>query len=103
MPTGRIRKRIDRFTLRGWTYPFHELRDQGRLNAVISAMIADPGKPQLLRLEGRRAPVEIRPGDLEIILPQIDWVVPGALAKADATLTPNEGSADTPTARPRTN
>lgn len=91
----RTRARTDRFTLRGWTMPFHELRDQGRLNAVISAMIAEPGKAQLLRLEGRRDPVEIRPGDLEIILPQIDWVVPGALAKAEAAVveTPTEESA----------
>jgi hypothetical protein len=86
MQMNRTRERTDRFVLRGWTIPFHELADQGRM----AALVADTDEIQWLRLKAWKEPIEIRPGDLEIIFPQIGWPMPGkrrAAAEAPASAT----------------
>jgi hypothetical protein len=79
MSMNRTRVRHDRFTLRGWVWPFHELRDQG----VMASLVPESDEPRLVYLWGRRdEPVEIRKGDVAIIYPQIGWPLPGNLAPA---------------------
>lgn len=72
MRTGRLRARHDRFELRGWTYAFHHLRDAG----PFSRLETDTDEVQALVLHSGQT-VEIHPGDLEIICPQIGYPVPG--------------------------
>lgn len=74
MSRSRTRVRYDRFELRGWVYPFHEIRDQGKM----AALVPETEEPRLLYLFGRAEPVEIRKGDIALIYPQIGWPVPGA-------------------------
>lgn len=78
MTMGRTRPRTDRFTLRGWEYPFHELRDQGKM----AALVPETDEVRWLKLFGRVEPVEIRRGDVAIIYPQIGWPLPPGIQAA---------------------
>lgn len=71
MTRNRTRVRTDRFVLRGHWYPFHVLRDQGRMAALV------PESPNVryVTLESTHT-VEIRPGDIRIIFPQIGYPMP---------------------------
>lgn len=71
----RTRARTDRFELRGWVYPFHEIRDQGKM----AALVPETDEPRELYLFGRAEPVEIRKGDIAIIYPQIGWPLPASM------------------------
>lgn len=65
---NRIRKRDDRFTLRGWVYPFHRLVD----GPVLARLDPDSSQVQWLPLHGRKdEPVEVRPGDVQSITKQV--------------------------------
>lgn len=81
MTMPRTRVRYDRFVLRGWTYPFHELRDQGKM----AALVPETDEVRWLKLFGREEPVEIRRGDVAIIYPQIGWPLPPGVSQAPAT------------------
>lgn len=71
--------RHDRFMLRGWEYAFHELRDQGKM----AALVPETDEPRMVKLFSGQE-VEIRKGDVAIIYPQIGWPLPGNLAPAAA-------------------
>lgn len=75
MTMGRTRVRHDRFTLRGWDYAFHELRDQGKM----AALVPETDEPRTLKLFSGQE-VEIRKGDVALIYPQIGWPLPGNTA-----------------------
>ncbi len=77
MTMGRTRVRHDRFTLRGWDYAFHELRDQGKM----AALVPETDEPRTLKLFSGQE-VEIRKGDVALIYPQIGWPLPGNTAPA---------------------
>lgn len=79
---NRLKPRYDRFTLRGWTYPFHQIRDQGKL----AALVPESDEPRTIVLWSGHE-VEIRKGDVALIYPQINWPVPGAVANAAAVST----------------
>ena len=72
MQMNRTRVRRDRFDLRGWTYPFHELRD----GATFARLETQTDDVQVWTLRTGQE-VEIRPGDIELIAPQIGMPVPG--------------------------
>lgn len=72
MQMSRTRVRRDRFELRGWTYPFHDLRD----GATFARLEADTDETQEWTLRSGQV-VEIRPGDIAIIAPQIGMPIPG--------------------------
>ena len=72
MEMSRTRVRRDRFDLRGWTYPFHELRD----GATFARLEANTDDTQEWTLRSGQV-VEVRPGDIAIIAPQIGMPVPG--------------------------
>ena len=72
MQMSRTRVRRDRFDLRGWTYPFHELRD----GATFARLEADTDDTQEWTLRSGQL-VEVRPGDIAIIAPQIGMPIPG--------------------------
>jgi hypothetical protein len=67
MQMDRTRKRTDRFELRGWTYPFN----RGVDGAVLSRLDPDSAETQWLPLRGRKDPVEVRPGDVQLISKQV--------------------------------
>lgn len=83
MSMSRTRVRHDRFTLRGWEYAFHELRDQGKM----AALVPETDEPRTLKLFSGRE-VEIRKGDVAIIYPQIGWPLPGGITPAPVATTP---------------
>lgn len=70
MTRNRTRVRHDRFILRGWTYPYH-WRDQGKM----SALVPESANTREITLESGHV-VEIRPGDVRIIYPQIGYPMP---------------------------
>jgi len=72
MEMSRTRVRRDRFDLRGWTYPFHELRD----GATFARLEANTDDTQEWTLRSGQV-VEVRPGDIALIAPQIGMPVPG--------------------------
>ena len=72
MQMSRTRVRRDRFELRGWTYPFNELRD----GATFARLETNTDETQEWTLRSGQV-VEIRPGDIETISPQIGMPVPG--------------------------
>jgi hypothetical protein len=72
MQMSRTRVRRDRFDLRGWTYPFNELRD----GATFARLEADTDETQEWTLRSGQV-VEVRPGDIAIIAPQIGMPIPG--------------------------
>lgn len=72
MQMNRTRVRRDRFALRGWTYPFHELRD----GATFARLETDTDEAQQWELRSGQV-VEILPGDVETIAPQVGMPVPG--------------------------
>jgi hypothetical protein len=72
MQMDRTRVRRDRFDLRGWTYPFHELRD----GATFARLEANTDDTQDWTLRSGQV-VEVRPGDIALIAPQIGMPVPG--------------------------
>lgn len=72
MEMSRTRVRRDRFDLRGWTYPFNELRD----GATFARLEANTDDTQEWTLRSGQI-VEVRPGDIAIIAPQIGMPVPG--------------------------
>jgi hypothetical protein len=72
MQMSRTRVRRDRFELRGWTYPFNELRD----GATFARLEADTDDTQEWTLRSGQV-VEVRPGDIAIIAPQIGMPIPG--------------------------
>lgn len=72
MEMSRTRVRRDRFDLRGWTYPFNELRD----GATFARLEANTDDTQEWTLRSGQV-VEVRPGDIAIIAPQIGMPVPG--------------------------
>jgi hypothetical protein len=72
MQMDRTRVRRDRFDLRGWTYPFHELRD----GATFARLEANTDDTQEWTLRSGQV-VEVRPGDIALIAPQIGMPVPG--------------------------
>lgn len=72
MQMSRTRVRRDRFDLRGWTYPFSELRD----GATFARLEADTDETQEWTLRSGHV-VEVRPGDIAIIAPQIGMPIPG--------------------------
>jgi hypothetical protein len=72
MQMSRTRVRRDRFDLRGWTYPFNELRD----GATFARLEADTDDTQEWTLRSGQV-VEVRPGDIAIIAPQIGMPIPG--------------------------
>lgn len=79
MTMQRTRARTDRFTLRGWTYAYHQLRDQG----LMACLVPESDEPRLITLRSGQQ-VEIRKGDVAIIYPQIGWPVPpGAAPPSD--------------------
>lgn len=79
MSMNRTRARTDRFELRGWVYPFHQLRDQG----LMAMLVPETDEPRTIKMFSGRE-VEIRKGDVAIIYPQIGWPLPGNLAPAAA-------------------
>lgn len=85
MTMDRTRARQDRFELRGWTYAFHELRDQGKM----ASLVPETDEPRNLKLWSGQE-VEIRKGDVAIIYPQIGWPLPGNLVQAPAPPPPTE-------------
>jgi hypothetical protein len=72
MQMSRTRVRRDRFDLRGWTYPFNELRD----GATFARLEADTDDTQEWTLRSGQV-VEVRPGDIALIAPQIGMPIPG--------------------------
>jgi hypothetical protein len=72
MQMSRTRVRRDRFDLRGWTYPFNELRD----GATFARLEADTDETQEWTLRSGHV-VEVRPGDIAIIAPQVGMPIPG--------------------------
>lgn len=72
MQMNRTRIRRDRFDLRGWTYPFNEVRD----GATFARLETDTDETQQWELRTGQV-VEIRPGDIEAIAPQIGMPIPG--------------------------
>lgn len=92
----RTRVRRDRFELRGWVYSFHELRDQGRL----AALLPETDEPRKVTLYSGQT-FEYRKGDAAIIFPQIGWPLPGAEAEGrpvpaslETALTATEAAKD---------
>lgn len=81
----RTRKRTDRFELRTWTYAYNELRDQGKM----AALVPEVPWPRKIILDSKQE-VEIRPGDVAIIYPQIGFPdpAPSQLLPADTPLQP---------------
>lgn len=80
MTMPRTRERNDRFELRGWTYAYHQLRDQG----LMACLVPESDEPRVIKLFSKQE-VEIRKGDVAIIYPQIGWPVPpGVAAPSDA-------------------
>lgn len=71
MQMNRTRVRRDRFDLRGWTYPFSPVRD----GAAFARLETDTDETQIWTLRSGQD-VEIRPGDIELIAPQIGMPVP---------------------------
>ncbi len=80
---SRTAPRTDRFVLRGWIYPFHEVRDQGKM----ASLVPETEEPRMLQLYGFAEPVEIRKGDVAIIYPQIGWPLPGTMAATPQVAT----------------
>jgi hypothetical protein len=72
MQMDRTRVRRDRFELRGWTYPFHELRD----GATFARLEANTDDTQEWTLRSGQV-VEVRPGDIALIAPQVGMPIPG--------------------------
>lgn len=72
MQMDRTRVRRDRFELRGWTYPFDELRD----GATFARLEANTDDTQEWTLRSGQV-VEVRPGDIALIAPQIGMPIPG--------------------------
>jgi hypothetical protein len=72
MQMDRTRVRRDRFDLRGWTYPFNELRD----GATFARLEANTDDTQEWTLRSGQV-VEVRPGDIALIAPQIGMPIPG--------------------------
>jgi hypothetical protein len=79
---SRTRVRRDRFDLRGWTYPFHELRD----GATFARLEANTDDTQEWTLRSGQV-VEVRPGDIALIAPQIGMPIPGK-RRAEAMAPP---------------
>lgn len=75
MSMSRTRTRTDRFTLRGWDFAYHQLRDQG----LMAMLVPETDEPRTIKLFSGQE-VEIRKGDVAIIYPQIGWPLPGNLA-----------------------
>jgi hypothetical protein len=72
MQMDRTRVRRDRFDLRGWTYPFNELRD----GATFARLEANTDDTQEWTLRSGQV-VEVRPGDIALIAPQVGMPIPG--------------------------
>lgn len=83
MQMSRTRVRWDRFELRGWTYPFNELRD----GATFARLEADTDDTQEWTLRSGHT-VEIRPGDIDTIAPQIGMPIPGKRRVVAEVVTP---------------
>ena len=79
---SRTAPRTDRFTLRGWTFAYHELRDQGKM----ASLVPETEEPRMLTLWSGQE-VEIRKGDVAIIYPQIGWPLPGTMAATPQVAT----------------
>lgn len=85
MTMPRTRARTDRFTLRGWTYAYHELRDQG----LMACLVPESEEPRVITLWSKQQ-VEIRKGDVALIYPQIGWPVPPGVQPAPTTNNPTD-------------
>lgn len=83
MQMNRTRVRRDRFDLRGWTYPFSAVRD----GAAFARLETDTEDTQIWTLRSGQD-VEIRPGDVELIAPQIGMPVPGKRRARPETAAP---------------
>jgi hypothetical protein len=92
---SRTRVRRDRFELRGWTYPFNELRD----GATFARLEADTDDTQEWTLRSGHV-VDVRPGDIAIIAPQVGMPIPGrkrALPAVEPPPAPEPAPAPPPT------
>ena len=94
MQMNRTRIRRYRFDLRGWTYPFHELRD----GATFARLETQTDDVQIWTLRSGQE-VEILPGDIELIAPQIGMPVPGK-RRAQTTEAPPVQPAPPPAPEP---
>lgn len=88
MQMNRTRVRRDRFELRGWVYSFHELRDQGRL----AALLPETDEPRAVTLYSGQT-FEYRKGDAAIIFPQIGWPLPGETRASQQAVPASEAAA----------
>ena len=84
MTMGRTRVRHDRFTLRGWDYAFHELRDQGKM----AALVPETDEPRTLKLFSGQE-VEIRKSAVRRARAIVDQYLTAAQRSARASARAN--------------